>query len=229
MGAHVSPAVVLGEVVTSWPGPPFAPGVTHANTANHGRPGALSLSSALGSAACTQGMDTNLETPQSTAAPTIDDVSIAAEESALGESAHIQEDEAINEAQQGLGWELPSPGPGTILPGGHDLGGPGGGWGRGWAGDSQYAPYVGAHDPDPYKARRQAQQREYDRIREENHRHAGGRQNEAPREVNRRYSGGKQVAPDAPRPPVHTADGPLNDKARCEDECFEKYLDVAAY
>lgn len=62
-------------------------------------------------------------------------------------------------------------------------------------------------------------QYEHGRTRGENRRHAGGRQKEQ-----RHYPGGVQKAPDAPRPTVHPAQGPLNDKARCEDDCYNKYI-----
>jgi hypothetical protein len=168
-------------------------------------------------------METSPEAPQSTAdedaAPeAIDDGDITKAESALGESAHMPGDEATQESHQCLGYETPGPGPGTILPGGHDPGGPGYGWGRGWADDPQYAPYCRPRDPDPYKEQRHAKQREYDRIREENRRHADGRKkkNEPNRSESRRYPGGVQQAPEAPR----TSEGPLNDRGRCEAACW---------
>ncbi|MEO5730141.1 MAG: hypothetical protein ABI134_15945 [Byssovorax sp.] len=142
-------------------------------------------------------------------------------------------DEATNEAPESLGYETPWPGPGTILPGGHDPGGPGYGWGGGWCADPQYAPYCKPRAPDPYKAQRQAKQREYDRIGAENRQHSGGGQSKGV--VHRNYPGGKQVAPDAYRVPssVHEpqhGDGPLNDKARCQDACWEKFLiDTSCY
>jgi hypothetical protein len=188
----------------------------------------LCLSCGIGAVACNQSTETSPETPQSTAAEdtateATDDGDIAAEESALGESAYMPEDESTQEIHQNLGYENPLPGPGTLLPGGHDPGGPGYGWGRGWADDPQYAPYCRPRDPDPYKEQRHAKQREYDRIRAENRRHAGGRQNESDRVAHRRYPGGVLKAPDAPHAPQH-GDGPLDDKARCLDECWYVFL-----
>ena len=190
---------------------------------------ALGLLHGLGVSACTQSTETSQKTPQSiaaenTATEAIDDRDSAAEECALGESAHMADKEATTEAPACLGYENPWPGPGTILPGGHDPGGPGHGWGRGFADDPNYAQYFKPRDPDPYKAQRPAKQREYARIRAENRRHSSGRQEE-----HRHYPGGVRRAPDAPRATVHPADGPLNDKARCEDDCYKKYLDDSAY
>ena len=182
----------------------------------------LSLSSALG-AACVQEPDASPETPLEIST----DEGVATEVEALGEESDVDRGEALDEALQGVGYESPAPGPGTILPGGHDPGGPGNGWSGGWAGDPQYAPYTSPRDPDPYRAQRQAKQREYDRIREQNRRHSGGRQGQG--EAHRDYPGGKQVAPDPYRlpssihKPQHGA-GPLDDKARCEDDCWEQFL-----
>lgn len=236
MGAHVSPAVGLGDVFTSYPGPPFAtwwsmrtPRIIAALV--------LSLSCAIGAAACTQSTETSPETPQRTATEDAateasDDGDIAAGESTLGESAHMADHESTNETRERSGYENPGPGPGTILPGGYDPGGPGAGWGHGWADDPQYAPYCTPHDPDPYKEQRAAKQREYDRISAENRRHGGGGQSEGV--AHRSYPGGKQVAPDADSVPtsVHKpqhGEGPLNDKARCQDACWEQFLIDTSY
>jgi len=193
---------------------------------------ALGLLYGLGVSACTQSTETSQETPQTTiaentATEAIDDRDSAAEECALGESANTADKEATNEAPACLGYENPWPGPGTILPGGHDPGGPGHGWGRGFADDPNYAQYFKPRDPDPYKAQRHAKQREYARIRAENRRHGGGGQSDGV--VHRSYPGGKQRAPDADRMPssVHKpqhGEGPLNDKARCQDACWERFL-----
>ena len=185
---------------------------------------ALKLFCGLGASACTRSTEANPETLQTTAVEdssteTSDDADIATVESPLGESAHLTDKEATSETPACLGYETPWPGPGTILPGGHDPGGPGHGWGRGWADDPQYAPYCKARNPDPHKEQRHAKQYEHGRTRGENRRHAGGRQKEQ-----RHYPGGVQKAPDAPRPTVHPAQGPLNDKARCEDDCYNKYI-----
>ncbi len=186
----------------------------------------LSLSCGVGAAACTQSVETSPETPQSiavedTEAEAIDDGDIAKAESALGELAHRSEDEGTQEDQQCLGYESPWPGPGTILPGGHDPGGPGYGWGHGWADDPQYAPYCKPRASNPYKEHRQANPPEYHRIGAENQRH--GRARERNGVVQRRYPGGVIKAPDTPQAPQHGA-GPLNDKARCEDKCWDAYL-----
>jgi hypothetical protein len=197
----------------------------------------LSLWCALGTTACTQSTATTPETEQGTAADDTatearDDADLAAAERTLDDPAVVADDESTTEHAASLGYESPAPGPGTILPGGHDPGGPGYGWGGGWCADPQYAPYCGARDPDPYRAQREAHQREYDRIREENRRHRGGDQGHG--EVHREYPGGKQVAPDADRVPStvhkpHHGDGPLDDKARCQDACWEQFLIDTSY
>ncbi len=122
--------------------------------------------------------------------------------------------ESPQEAHESLGYENPWPGPGTLLPGGHDPGGPGHGWGRGFADDPNYVQYFAPRDPDPYKAQRHAKQREYARIRAENRRHGGGGQSKGA--AHRRYPGGVLKAPDAPR----TGEGPLSDRGRCEAACW---------
>ena len=191
------------------------------------------LSCGLCVAACTQSTATPRTTAtEDIATEAIDDDDVVSVESTLGESAHQPANESTAETHPCLGWELPSPGPSYLPPDGHDPGGPGYGWGGGWGADPQYAPYVGARDPDPYKAQREAKQREYDRIRAENRGHGGGGQN---RPIRRRYSDHTLEAPDADRVPesVHKpqhGDGPLDDKARCLDECWEAYLvDTAHY
>jgi hypothetical protein len=190
---------------------------------------ALSLSCALGASACFQSTETSPDAPQRAATEASD---IAAEESHRGESAPLVDDGSTNETRERWGYENPGPEPGPILPGGHDPGGPGGGWGHGWADDQQYAPYCTPHDPDPHRAQRAANQREYDRIRAENRRHGGGGQ--SPGGAQRSYPGGRQVAPDADRVPssVHKpqhGEGPLDDKARCQDECWEQFLIDTSY
>jgi hypothetical protein len=192
----------------------------------------LSLWCAISGAACTQITETVPETPPTTtsehaATGASADSDVTAAESPLGESARSADEEATNEAPESLGYEDPVPGPGTILPGGHDPGGPGNGWGGGWCADPQYAAYCGPRDPDPYKAQRQAKQREDERIHEENQRHGGTGQ--SPGVAHRSYPGGKQVAPDAESAPIRVqkpqhGEGPLNDKARCQDDCWEQFL-----
>lgn len=178
----------------------------------------LSIHCALGAPACVQKTDASPETPQETS--TTEGTASAAD--ALGELGDLDPEASTTEALQRLGYESPSPGPGVPLPGGHDPGGPGHGWGRGWVDDPQYAPFFAPHDPDPYKEQRHAKQREYDRIGEENRRHAaGGKKKKEPKpRENRRYPGGVQKAPDAPR----TSEGPLNDRGRCEAACWAVLL-----
>ncbi len=176
----------------------------------------LSLCCALGASACVQETDVSPETPQETSA----NEGTATATDALGEIGDLDSGEPTTEALQCLGYESPFPGPGVVLPGGHDPGGPGHGWGRGWADDPQYASFFAPHDPDPYKEQRHAKQREYDRIGEENRRHAGGRKKEPKRAETRRYPGGVQQAPEAPR----TWGGPLNDRGRCEAACWDLLL-----
>lgn len=168
----------------------------------------LSLSCALGAAACVQETDASTEMPQETSA----NEATATVADALEESDHAPE-ETTAEASNSLGYESPSPGPGVVLPGGHDPGGPGAGWGRGFADDPSYAPYFAHHDPDPYKEQRHAKQREYDRIAAENRRHGGGVPGNGV--VHRHYPGGTQEAPAAP-----AKGGPLNPTGRCEEACY---------
>jgi hypothetical protein len=130
--------------------------------------------------------------------------------------------EDTGEAQQALGSEDPYSAPGP-LPGGHETGGPGDGWGSGFAGDPQYAPYVNQRDPDPYRAQSQANQRESDRIAEANRSHGRGRWSAS---NDRFYNDGEPMfAPPAPS----WRDGPLNDKGRCVEACFDKYNDDMDY
>jgi hypothetical protein len=151
------------------------------------------------------------------------------------ESSQGSDDEAAEQTEQGLGSEDPWPGPGRLPPGGHDPGGPGYGWGSGFAGDPQYAPYTSQRDPDPYRDQRHAKQREYDRIHDENQRHAAAgraidearaRAGEGEPSTGRLYGGGWTIpAPPSPR----WTWGPLNDKGRCQEMCFKKYNDDMDY
>lgn len=82
----------------------------------------------------------------------------------MDSEVQTDEDENIGEVEQAMVPESPYPSPGGPAPGGHDMGGPGGGWQGGMCNDPQYAPLCRPRDPDPGKAHRTAQQREYDRI-----------------------------------------------------------------
>ncbi len=162
-------------------------------------------------------------------------LSIAACGGDTEESSQGPNDEATAETEADLGSEDPWPGPGGPPPGEHDPGGPGHGWGRGFVGDPQYAPYIGQRDPDPHRDQRREKQREYDRIHDENQRHkeaadandeARARRYEDEASTHRLYCGGWRIpAPPSPR----WTWGPLNDKGRCNERCFEKYNDDMNY
>lgn len=82
----------------------------------------------------------------------------------MDSEAHPDDEENTSEAEEALGAESPYPAPGGPAPGGHDMGGPGADWGSGICNDPLYAPYCRPRDPDPHRATRTAQQREWDRI-----------------------------------------------------------------
>ena len=107
----------------------------------------LSLVGAIGAVACVQVPDNSEDPPDDTSASEVP----ATAADALEERDTLDLEEPIDEAVQRLGFESPWPGPGTVLPGGYDPGGPGSGWAGGWANDPQYAAYVKPRNPDPYR------------------------------------------------------------------------------
>lgn len=143
----------------------------------------------------------------------------------VGEST----DEPVAVTEESLGYEDPSPAPGGLLGGGHDPGGPGSGWAGGWANDPQYAPYVASSGKDPNQGAAEAQRQAHDRENAPYRSHGGeyggplGRPYPLP---TREYAGGYRLpAPPSPRWRL----GPLTDKARCFESCFDKYNDDMNY
>jgi hypothetical protein len=117
--------------------------------------------------------------------------------------------ERVAASKDALGFEDPYPAPAIPPPDAPDPGGPGGGWtpafgaGSGSPGSSNDVAAVnGHHVAGEYHGR--AEQRPADRA----------------------YASGYTLeAPPAPR----WLDGPLNDKAKCTEACFAKYMDDCAY
>lgn len=114
--------------------------------------------------------------------------------------------ERVAASQGGLGSEDPYPAPAIEPPGGPAPGGPGGGW----------TPAFGTGNSSPGGTN--------DVVAVNGHHVAGeyhGRPEERP--VERAYAQGATFeAPPSPQ----WLDGPLNDKGRCEEVCFAKYMDA---
>lgn len=125
---------------------------------------------------------------------------------ACGAESDLDQDEPLSQAQEGLGSEDPYAG---LLPMPQEP----------W---SVPAPGSGAPATDPYRAARQAKQREYDRIAAENGCHGSGAWTTS---NDRFYNEVPIPAPPAPRWTL----GPLDDKGRCMERCFERFDDDMSY
>jgi hypothetical protein len=134
-------------------------------------------------------------------------------------------DDPVAVTEESLGYEDPAPAPGGVPGGSHDPGGPGSGWAGGWANDPQYAPYAAPSGADPNGAAREAQQRAYEREHGENHSNRWL----YPGPLGRPYPCAGSEAPIPAPPAPRWTWGPLNDKGRCFERCFEKYNDDMDY
>jgi hypothetical protein len=134
-------------------------------------------------------------------------------------------DDPVAVTEESLGSEDPAPAPGGLPGGGHDPGGPGSGWAGGWANDPQYAPYAAPSGTDPNQGAAEAQRQAHDRENAPYRSHGG----EYGGPLGRPYACSSSPEPIPAPPAPRWTWGPLNDKARCNERCFEKYMDDAAY